>query len=131
MQELREKVEIFESLLASMTDLAATVPWKETTEASTEASLETIRNDARLKQQELHETISFHRQYREAVGKASDCLREIEQKLAEKESQDNGLPSRSFFEVRAGYFWDHTPGKYRRFIIRVQSVTFLACRRFS
>lgn len=116
MQELREKVEIFESLLASMTDLAATVPWKETTEAST---------------QELHETISFHRQYREAVGKASDCLREIEQKLAEKESQDNGLPNRSFFEVRAGYFWDHTPGKYRRFIIRVQSVTFLACRRFS
>lgn len=114
-----------------MTDLAATVPWKETTEASTEASLETIRNDARLKQQELHETISFHRQYREAVGKASDCLREIEQKLAEKESQDNGLPNRSFFEVRAGYFWDHTPGKYRRFIIRVPSVTFLACRRFS
>lgn len=131
MQELREKVEIFESLLASMTDLAATVPWKETTEASTEASLETIRNDARLKQQELHETISFHRQYREAVGKASDCLREIEQKLAEKESQDNGLPNRSFFEVRAGYFWDHTPGKYRRLIIRVPSVTFLACRRFS
>lgn len=81
-----------------MTDLAATVPWKETLEASTEARLQTIRNDARLKQQELHETISFHRQYREAVGKASDCLREIEQKLA---GQDNGLPDRSFFEVRA------------------------------
>ena len=87
--------------MASMTDLAATVPWKETTEASTEASLETIRNDARRKQQELHETISFHKQYREAVGKASDCLREIEQKLAEKESQDNGPQNRSIFEVRA------------------------------
>lgn len=84
-----------------MTDLAATVPWKETTEASTEARLKTIRNDAKRKQQELHETISFHKQYREAVGKASDCLCEIEQKLADKESQDNGLQNRSFFEVRA------------------------------
>ena len=86
--------------MASMADIAATIPWEETTEDSTEASLETIRNDARRKQQELHEAISFHIQYRDAVGKASDCLREIEQKLAEK-SQDNGLQDRSFFEVHA------------------------------
>ena len=126
LQDLREKFEIFESLMASMTDLAATVPWKETTEDSTEASLETIRNDARRKQHELHETISFHKQYRDAIGKASDCLHEIEQKLAEKESQDNGLQNKSFFEVRAWYFWDLVPGRYRRcFITRTRWIPSL------
>ena len=102
MQDLREKLEIFESLMASMTDIAATVPWKEFTEQeSIEASLETIRNDAKRKQQELHETISFHKQYREAVAKASDCLGEIEEKFADKESLDNGPQNRSFYEVSA------------------------------
>ncbi|KAL9958264.1 hypothetical protein ACROYT_G035259 [Oculina patagonica] len=98
-QDLREKLEIFESLMASMTDIAATVPWKESTEQeSTEASLETIRNDAKRKQQELHETISFHKQYREAVVKASDCLCEIEEKLVDKESLDYGLQNRPLNE---------------------------------
>lgn len=104
MQDLREKLEIFESLMANMTEIAATVPWKDSIEQQpTEASLETIRNDARRKQQELHETISFHKQYREAVGKASDFLGEIEEKLADKESIDSELPNRSFHEVSAGF----------------------------
>lgn len=124
MQDLREKLEIFESLMASMTDIAATVPWKESTEQeSTEASLETIRNDARRKQQELHETISFHKQYREAVVNASDCLGEIEEKLVDKESHDNGLQNRPFYEVSAVVFWKHAPGKYRYYFpSRVPSI---------
>ena len=100
--------------MGSMADVAATVPWKESIEQhSTEASLETLRNDTRRKQQELHETISFHKQYREAVVKANDCLREIEEKLADKDSLEDEMLQRSYFEVRARYFDNPNLGNTR------------------
>lgn len=82
--------------MGSMTDVASTIPWKESIDQeSAVVSFEALRNDARKKQQELHETISFHKQYREAVVKANDCLREIEEKLEDE------TRNRSGFEVKS------------------------------
>ena len=86
-----------------MTEIAAAVPptWKESTEQeSTKVELDALRNDARRKQAELHETISFHKQYREAVVKAGDCLCEIEKKLEDTASFGNELENGPFIEVR-------------------------------
>ena len=71
--------------MGSMTDVASTIPWKESMDQESAAvSFKALRNDARKKQQELHETISSHKQYREALVKANVCLREIEERLTDR-----------------------------------------------
>ena len=86
-----------------MTEIAASVPptWKESNEQeTTKEEFDTIRNNARRRQAELHETISFHKQYREAVITAVDRLREIEENLEGKESTENEAEDRPQIEVR-------------------------------
>ena len=85
-----------------MTDIAATVPstWKESSEQQLgKIQLDMRRNDARRQQTELQETISFHKQYHEAVVRAGERIKEIEDKLEDKASIDTGLENGVLFEV--------------------------------
>ena len=85
-----------------MTELATAVPptWKESAEQeSTKVELDTLRNDARRQQTELQETVSFHKQYREAVTKAGDCLRDIEERMEDAPSVNNDSQNGPSFEV--------------------------------
>ena len=85
-----------------MTDITATVPstWKESREqALGKIQLDMRRNDAKRQQTELQETISFHKQCHEAVVRADERMKEIEDKLEERASIDTGLENRALFEV--------------------------------
>ena len=85
-----------------MANIAANVPstWKESNEQeSARAQLDLLRNDARQQQIELKDTISFQKQYHEAVARAGDTLKEIEDKLHDKASEDIELQNGALFEA--------------------------------
>lgn len=100
-------MEIFESLIASMADIAANVPstWRESNEQElARAQLDLLRNDARQQEIELQDTISFHKQYHEAVARAGDTLKEIEDELHDKASEDIELQNGAQFEASVEIF---------------------------
>ena len=89
-----------------MTEIAAGVPptWEEATkQESVKARLDMLRNDTRRQQAELQETVSFHKQYHEAVVRAGESLKEIEEKLDDEASVISELEKGPLLEVSVIY----------------------------
>ena len=89
--------------MVCVSENAARVPatFRESKEQESKmASLVKLLENAKSSQETLQETVSFHKQYQEAVDQVCNCFREIEEELQREQQPESEQEGRSLFQVR-------------------------------